>query len=164
MIKIKLLKMQKSIHLVDLEIQSALALRRLNIKEIYSKGKENELDYTALCEYQNEDESTNYSSQENIDIRNVQSLRIEQSDVDIEKSLIFRTTELSQEEIKRVLAENGINVMNIYEEKCRKQIGLSNIRTGDRIAVCKPFNKDNLPQKIQSSLYNADLCFERSGT
>lgn len=176
MIIIKLLNMPTSTPLLDLKIQNAMALLNIRVREIYPKETGNALHYMLICEYTEdffspelysdakEKEIHQFPPRDKDNILNIRQIPIDQTDIDINKFTMIRLkrvpNEVTIEEVKNVLTEKNVNVIDIYKERHRKQGLLSNIRTGDRIAICKPLKMD-LPTKLPIMNINAEIVCEK---
>ncbi|XP_063428650.1 uncharacterized protein LOC134711743 [Mytilus trossulus] len=132
MMRIKISKLPS--YIKDYQIHNALSLQKCTVKELFPEMKQATggklIDYTAVC-----------SSMENT---LPQTIHIDQYECDTSVMTTIRfknlTEQINASEIENLLRQHHYDVDNIYREKRRKEGKLTNIKTGDRIAFCKPFS------------------------
>lgn len=139
MMRIKISKLPS--YIKDYQIHNALSLQKCTVKELFPEMKQATggklIDYIAVC-----------SSMENT---LPQTIHIDQYECNTSVMTTIRfknlTEQINASEIENLLRQHHYDVDNTYREKRRKEGKLTNIKTGDRIAICKPF-ANHLPPSL----------------
>lgn len=131
MVRIKIFKLPSYVR--DYQIDNALSLQKCTVKELFPEIKQTTgdkfIDYIAVCTPM---ENT-LPEQIYIDQYICYTL--------VMTTIRFKSPpkEINASEIENLLKRQHFDVNNTYREKRRKEGKLTNIKTGDRIAICKPF-------------------------
>lgn len=152
MVTIKLLHVPS--FLKDYQIQNALSLQNCKVKDLipeFDQSSDGEsISYIAVCSpMEKELPETIPIEQNNIRIKVMTTIKFKR----LPKNIIIS-------EIENVLQHHNFVVHSTYREKRRQEGILTNIKTGDRIAICKPF-LHQLPRSLSVGKFVADIEYNR---